>query len=159
MTDPIFDPKFWNRRLHTASNPHQRICICSEDYWSKTEQKHEAILWNEIKPDDYILDAGCAYGRLLDLLPGNWQGKYLGIDLSPDYIQLAKENCLESDRVQFKVGDLRDLREYDNKVFDVGIMISIKQMVIDNVGIEVWDQIHCELNRVCKRLLILEYGE
>lgn len=159
MTEPIFDPKFWGVRLHTATAPHQRICICSEEYWAKVEQRHEAILWNEIKSDDYILDAGCAFGRLLDLLPGNWQGKYLGIDLSEDYIALAKSTYQESERIKFLVGDLRNLHQYDNKLFDVGIMISIKQMVVDNAGIEVWDQIHAELKRVCKRLLILEYGE
>lgn len=156
MTEPIFDPKFWDIRLHTASAPHQRVFICSEETWHRVEDKHEAILLHEIKPDDSILDAGCAYGRLLDLLPENWKGKYLGIDLSPGYIELAQDTY--PDR-EFRVGDLRNLQAYQTRQFDVGIMISIKQMVIDNAGIEVWDQIHAELKRVCKRLLILEYGE
>jgi hypothetical protein len=41
---------------------------------------------------------------------------------------------------------------------DWAILISIKQMVINNAGGAVWDQMQTRLKEVCNNILVLEYS-
>ena len=58
----------------------------------------------------------------------------------------------------FIQSDLKTL-DFKDKSFDWVILISIKEMIVDNLGQEEWYAIEKELKRVGKKVLILEYTE
>lgn len=162
MPEPISNPSYWAERLRKAdpANLHHSIFRCPLDRWRRIEESHRRILAKVVTRGPYgtadsILDAGCGYGRLLTLLPDDWHGIYRGIDLSPDFVNLAR--ILHPGR-RFRVGDLRKL-PYDRGTFDLGVLISMRPMVRRNLGDEEWSTMEEELQRVCRRLLYLEYDE
>lgn len=156
MSKPILDPAFWKKRLDNAPKirMHYAVYRCSQLEWDRMQIRHQSILSKYVESRDSILDAGCAWGRLLGILPKGWQGDYLGIDISPDFIDLAEKNYPQH---QFIVGDLRkDIKAVDDQ-YDWAVVTSVKAMVIREVGQECWDCIESELRRVSKRILCLEY--
>lgn len=158
MAFPIYDVAFWRERLANAKEMgeiHRSVYHCSLGQWEEIENQHRKILADYIKPNDSILDAGCGYGRLINLLPESWLGDYRGVDLSEDFISLAKDIFPQRED-QFQVANLNNL-PFDHKQFDWAICVSIKQMVVGNKGENDWRFISNELHRVVKKVLILEY--
>ena len=155
MTEPINDPLYWKQRLVTAQERHHSIFRCDKERWLRIEAKHRKILAETIHPEQTVLDAGCGYGRLLDLMPRDWRGYYQGIDLSPAFIDLARR---EHPRNAFLVSDLRMIPMLSG-TFDWAILISIRPMVRRNLGDDEWGKMEMELKRVANRLLFLEYDE
>jgi SAM-dependent methyltransferase len=162
----IFTPEYWRDRLERALRSgrnclHHSIYVCPVDRWFRLENKHRAILNRVIHPKASVIDCGCSYGRILGLLTPQWESKYLGVDLSPDFIELA--NRLYSNRPkdaqQFILGDLRDLHDQQYKEFDWAIISSVRLQVKREAGSEEWWKIEREIRRVAKRLLYLEYDE
>ena len=156
MTEPILEPSYWKERIEKAQETHHSVFLCGINRWNNICKEHRAILHRTIGPSDSVLDAGCAYGRLLDLMPRAWHGDYHGIDLSPDFIEKAKRSYPER---EFTVGDLRDLSRFSDKQFKWGILVSIRPMVKRNLGNDEWSKMESELTRVCENLLYLEYDE
>lgn len=152
----VFDPNFWKERWEANKNgePHRAVYHCSIGQFQEIEATHRKILAKLIKPNDSILDAGCGYGRLLTLLPENWHGEYLGVDISTDLLEEAKR--LHPSRI-FMCSSLKELAGVQNKSWDWAILISIRQMIIGQVGEEDWRDVNRELVRTCKRILYLEY--
>jgi len=64
------------------------------DHFSSTRSKVAAsdFIWaaSQIKEDDYILDAGCGNGRLLDYI-NNTADQYLGLDQSLSLVEIARK--------------------------------------------------------------------
>lgn len=159
MVEPIWDTAYWERRLKHASDKYLHFAIyrCSLDRWRRIEENHRKLLADLIQPRDTILDVGCGWGRLLELLSPSWKGGYLGIDLSPDFIELGREKHPD---YQFKLHDLREpLPNVDGQIFEWAILISIRPMVIRNLGRAEWDIMEANLRTVAKKLLFLEYDE
>lgn len=166
MTRPILDPSFWRQRLQSATADgatgqlHRAVFECSPERWQRIEAKHREILARHIQPGDSILDAGCGWGRLLDLLPAAWHttGRYVGVDLSPDFIDMARQRYPGK---LFLLGDLRHLLANGllDGEFHWAVLVSIRPMVRRELGEEVWQQMERELHRVAERLLFLEYDE
>jgi ubiquinone/menaquinone biosynthesis C-methylase UbiE len=156
VTRPIFEPSFWAERLQSAREPHHAVFVCPKARWDAIAANHRAILARHVMPGDGVLEAACGWGRLLDLMPADWRGNYLGVDLSPDFIALAGRKYPGRD---FAVGDLRDLSSLEAGAFDWCVMVSLRGMVIREAGAAEWDAIERELRRVAKRLLVLEYDE
>ena len=119
---------------------------------AEIEAKHRKILAETLKPRHSILDAGCAWGRLLDLLPEWWDGRYLGVDLSPDFVKLAQK---EHPTREFVVGNLAAIDLPDR--FDLAVLISIRPMIRRNLGDEAWNVMEANLKRHAKKVLYLEY--
>lgn len=157
MSEPILSEAYWRRRLEQAPSDalHHAIFRCPTDRWRRIEEKHRQILTMLIQPHDAILDAGCGWGRLLDLLPLGWCGPYLGIDISPDFIEMANRR---QERRLFMVGDLRRMPEVKG-VYDWAILISMRPMVRRNLGEAAWQEMEVELKRTSHRQLYLEYDE
>ncbi len=158
MSDPLEDPAYWKGRLDNAPHDlkHWAIYRCHTDLWNAIGEKHREILAKHIRPDDSILDAGCAWGRLLDLLPNNWNGWYWGVDLSPDFIALAKKTHPHN---SFKVGRLQDVLVIPP--VDWIVLVSVRPMLIRHLGSKVWEEIEINLRRSLKvggRFLYLEYN-
>jgi ubiquinone/menaquinone biosynthesis C-methylase UbiE len=145
---PIDKPEFWKQRIDTAQQEHFSVYVIEKNGWNLINQIHKKIILDNIPKDANVLDAGCAYGRWADLFEN-----YIGIDLSPDFIKLAEGKHKDK---KFLVGNLKNLPFVD-KEFDWSVCVSIKKMVIDNLGDEEWNKIEKELKRVSKKILILEY--
>lgn len=154
MVEPISDVTYWRGRLEKAKMQHHAIYMCGKAEWDAIAQRHREILAEKIIETDSILDAGCGWGRLLTLMPAGWRGDYVGVDLSPDFIRMAKT---EYPYVDFRVGDLRDLSGLGDRVYDWAILISMRRMVINNMGQGAWDQMEGQLKQHAKRLLFLDY--
>lgn len=155
MSAEIFAPEFWRSRIKDAATPHHAVFCCGNDQWRAIEEHHRSVLAKEIGQNDSVLDVGCAWGRLLDLMPKHWVGDYLGVDLSPEFI--AEAQRLRPHRA-FKVHDIRN-GGFNGKLFDVAILVSVRGMVIREKGQAEWDAMESIINRVAKRLLVLEYGD
>lgn len=156
MTEPILCPNYWKRRLQSAppGQPHHAVFRCPLERWQRIEAAHRRLLARHVGPSDSVLDAGCGWGRLLDLMPPGWSGDYLGVDLSPDFIDLAK--ILHRGR-HFAVGDLRDLSAFEGRAFDWAVLVSVRPMVRRNLGDGAWAQMEREVRRLARRVLYLEY--
>lgn len=160
MSEAISDPRYWRRRLREAGQLHHAIFKCPLERWQRIEAKHREILKEKIGPNDSILDVGCGWGRLLTLLPETWRGYYLGLDLSPEFIELAKRH--HPWRL-FAVADIRQSYTYDVrtefKLYDWAILISIRPMMKRHLGDEEWSKVEANVRKVAKQLLYLEYDE
>ena len=75
------------------------------------------FIQNRIKKGEIIIDLGCGYGRVAGRLPDS-AAKIIGIDISSDNIELAKEIYKEKDNCEFFTMDAIDLKFNDN-YFDV----------------------------------------
>lgn len=140
---------------------HHAVFKCPLDRWQRIEARHREILAKWIGPRDRILDCGCGYGRLLDLMPTTWEGIYRGVDLSPDFIDLA---TVTRPGRSFVVGDLHDLYRAHHGLwygpfFDWAILISVRPMIVRNCPEGYWDRCLSNIKDCAKRLLYLEYDE
>lgn len=153
MQKPVNKIEFWKDRLDQSKKDgylHYSVYLANPTLWKKINDSHKKVIEEHIKPEDNVLDAGCGYGRLSELFD-----KYLGVDFSPDFIAEARKLYPHK---QFIVGDLKDL-PLENGQFDWAVLVSIKNMIVGNLGEDEWLKMQKELKRVCKKLLILEYGE
>jgi len=150
MKKPVMNPEFWKQRLSTSNELRMSVYNCHESQWQTINQHHYNILTNYIDvKNDKVLDAGCAFGRWSPLF-----SNYTGIDISPDFISLAKKNYpLHAEN--FICGDLKKM-PWDNNSFDWCFTISTRAMIVREINQEAWDQIESELKRVAKKVLILE---
>ena len=157
MAKPIQDEQFWNDRIEHAINSRDlRLSVfhTTKEKWQQTNADHKQILSEIIKDGDSVLDAGCGYGRLVDLLPRNIS--YKGIDQCERFISLAKRDYPEH---SFEVGSLQSL-SFSNNEFDWCVCVSIMDMVLQNCGLETWRSMQSELLRVSKKgIVCLEYTE
>lgn len=156
---PVDNPEFWRGRLQSTRQQkhciHRSIYNVSLSVWENVQTVHRELLRELFDTGDIILDAGCGYGALFDLLP---QGiLYHGIDISPDLIDVAKRRHPDSADL-FSVGDIRSMSQFSDKHFDYAICRSIDGMLRENLGNEVWQAAERELCRVAKRLILLGYG-
>ena len=161
MKQDILNPEYWSERLEKAKKSflHFSIFKAPIDTWEAVERKHESILLEHIKDTDSILDVGCGYGRLLTLMPPSWTGPYTGIDLSPEFIELAREKYPYK-RNSFHVHSILHgpVKQFVKpEVYDWATMISIRPMMIRNLGEDVWKEAEQNIRLSAKRLLYLEY--
>lgn len=169
MSQNILDPMYWKCRLdevEASGKPlHHAIFVCTLERWNRIAAVHRRILYQLVNSGDRILDAGCGWGRLLQLLPEEWidsghvSDRYYGIDLSPDFIDFARRlHGLEwYDR--FICSDLLDFNLDKLGNFDWVIVVSMRPMITRNLGEKIWLELQAKLLTVAPRLLLLEYDE
>ena len=146
MSKPVNTEAFWKSRLDQAEQITDSVYLTVDSDWSYIDKSHEEIL--EPYKDKKVLDAGCGYGRW-----SHFFSNYTGVDFSPDFIDKAKE--LFPDKY-FEQQDLKKLPYKDNE-FDMAFCVSVKNMIIGNLGKSEWDLMEKELKRVSKEVLFLEY--
>jgi ubiquinone/menaquinone biosynthesis C-methylase UbiE len=146
MSKPVNKEDFWKWRLNEAPELRHSVYLTNEQDWKHINDTHEELL----RPfkDKRVLDAGCGYGRWSDFF-----GNYTGIDFSPDFIDKAKELYPHK---SFVKANLKDLPYGDNE-FDMAFCVSVKEMIVGNLGTAEWELMFNELQRVAKKVLLLEY--
>lgn len=150
MSKPIDKLEFWKERIDTAQQEHFSVYVTTLPSWLKIAEIHKGII-DRIVGDCKVLDAGCGYGRASE-----WFGDgYVGVDFSPDFIAIAKNKYPNK---KFDIANL-DKLPYKDKEFDWGVLVSVKAMIISNQGEQVWSKMEKEVQRVCKKVLVLEYTE
>lgn len=154
--EDILDPDYWRNRLLSARERHTAIFRCPKDRWERIAKKHKKILEGAIKPDDAILDAGCGWGRILDLMPAHWHGYYYGVDLCPDFIRIARD---EHPNHTFHCADLSKELLNRGVTFNLAICVSFRPMIKRNIGPTMWDIIERNIRSVASNILYLEYDE
>lgn len=150
MPKPVDNLDFWKERIDTAVKPHYSVYVVHEQGWKRINDVHKELFDLYIKKDKKVLDAGCGYGRWAK----NFDN-YTGVDFSPDFIKKAKEQNPDKLFIQ---ADLKAL-PFKDKEFDWAYCVSIKRMIRDNLGDDVWNPMEKELQRVAKKVLILEYED
>jgi len=128
---------------------HYSVFRVSKENWEKIQKSHNRVVKEYIDSEnDQVLDVGCAFGRTYIKNIKN----YVGIDLSPDFINIAKEKYPDKSFINV------DMENYHPEFkFDWAICSSIKEMIIRENGIEDWEKKEEHLKKICKRILILEY--
>lgn len=148
LNKPIDKEEFWKERIDNAARDYYSVYVTSEVDWKHIFKNHKEIIEKHIPQGAKVLDAGCAFGRMSMLFDN-----YTGTDFSPDFIREANKKYAGKRFVQ---ANLKALPFGDGE-FDWAFCVSIKKMVIDNLGEEEWAQMEKELRRVAKKVLILEY--
>jgi len=152
---PVNQESFWRQRIEDAKKLggiHHAVYISRETLWREIEQEHFRILKREVEPQFRVLDAGCGFGRACRIFNPN---RYVGVDFSPDFIQLATKSYPTYRFIQANIAHL----PFKDAEFDIAFCISIKAMIIGNLGESVWVTIEEELKRVANKVLILEYED
>lgn len=156
MIQPVNKTDFWKKRIERAANDereHYSVYLTHEGAWREIERIHATILAKEVtSPHNIVLDAGCGYGRMSAYFPDH---TYTGVDFSPDFIEAARTRHPDKDFVQAELERL----PFDDGTFDVAFCVSIKAMVVDNLGEKAWKAQEKELLRVARKLIILEYTD
>ena len=157
MTLPVMDKEFWKERLFDAishgKDLHQVIYNTDYAVWRGVQERTKEIFHGVINNGTKVLDAGCGYGSAYEVICGTY---YVGIDISPELIRIAKTRHPHAD---FRVGNLTSLPEFENGYFDVCICRSLRGMILSNVGVVEWNRIEKELKRVSKKVYLIEYGD
>jgi SAM-dependent methyltransferase len=157
MSEDVLNPNYWDGRLavvEMAGSPlHQAVFRCPLARWEEIVSKHKEILERHIKDDMTILDVGCGWGRLVTLMPRRY-GRYVGIDIAPGFIRLAKEKWPDRDFYCMKAEDVGSIVGVR---FDLAVLISMRPMLRRNVGDTYWERLELAIRRVCPHILYLEY--
>ena len=155
---------FWEERLAEARhNGNLSSSVFWRDKWACLDSAHKNVLDSLLGPLDSVLDAGCGYGRAVDLIPGK---SYVGVDQVPAFIALACEAYYwrrlpskDWKDISFDNWNLETL-PYKNNSFDWVVGISLMVMIIENLGWKRWQVTQEELLRVSKNgILCLEYTD
>lgn len=155
---PVDKVSFWRRRLnqmHAEGRPvHAAVYDTTAEVWARIQRDTRAVLPHYIKYGHKVLDGGCGFGSLYELLPPGVL--YRGIDLSPDFIEIARFKYPEG---HFEVGDLNNLKLFSSNYFDWVILRSVDGMIVENLGSTAWEKMRAELLRVAPRILSLGYED
>lgn len=147
---PVENEQFWKERISEANKRgdiRYSVYLTSDRDWDYLNKVHSDLIKEHLKGK--VLDAGCGYGRL-----SQWVDDYVGVDISPDLLEYARNNYPDKTFLQ---ADLKNLPFKDGE-FDWAVCVSIKQMIRGNVGDEAWAEMEKELKRVARNILILEYS-
>jgi len=148
---PTQNLDFWKQRIKEGGNVEQGMAVGFQ--WNVIDPIHKEYIDKYIKPTDKVLDVGCGYGRISQWFKDE---NYTGVDFVPEFFEEAGKRHPSKN---FFLSNLDEL-PFEDKQFDWGLLISVKVVIrSDPNGEKIWKKVEKELKRVCKKLLILEYGD
>lgn len=153
MGQPIDTQEFWDDRLVNAGQElHRAVYDTDVSEWDKIQESHRTVLRQVVRDGYSVLDAGCGYGALLEIMP-DVDFSYVGLDLSRSLLKKAVERYPGNTFVQ---GDLRRL-PFGDRQFRVAVCRSMEGVVRQELGEAVWDEMEAELLRVAQKVILLNY--
>lgn len=155
MRRKVENEDFWDDRISVAKRKgliHYSIYEAPLQLWQAMEERHKRIILENVGISKSILDIACGYGRFARYFN---QNSYVGVDFSKSFIQLAEESNPDYKFVQSRLECL----PFDDYQFEWGFGVSIRAMIIREMGKESWLVMEKELRRVCKNLIFLEYSD
>lgn len=145
MNHEINDINFWKERLKNSGGVlHHSVYYGVVE---KIDEEHKRAIIPHIQPGRTFIDLGCGYGRTSEWFPDN---AYVGIDFSPDFIELAKKMYPDK---KFYVMDILKGLPFKDKEFDYGIAIGMTGMFKRSGD---WEVAEKQMKRVCKELINLD---
>lgn len=169
LPENVTDPEWWAARVRACGGDLQRAQFDgnAEAFAAHHNRQMNELRRAGIKPTDSVLDAGCGYGRLLTMMPPEWDGYYCGVDSCREFIQIAQ--VLWSGRLFFR-SDLtivydelgfngyfyhgQGLKYLDK--FDVAVCVWVRSMLVSRELGETWGKIETELHRVARRVVVID---
>ncbi|HVF39076.1 MAG TPA: class I SAM-dependent methyltransferase, partial [Gemmatimonadaceae bacterium] len=115
--------------------------------------------WNVISAEYSVLDIGCGIGRLIAELAPRAR-EVSGIDVSTQMINTALRRCAPLANVRLLKGTGRDLREFEDEVFDAAIAVDTFPYIRQS-GVPLVETYFGEAARVLKpggHLVIMNYS-
>ncbi len=161
MSRPSNTAEFWHNRLAKhPSDPRRLLWDGTDEAWDRMEAEHRTVLARTFKdhPNWSVLDCGCGYGRLLDLMPTDWHGAYLGVDVSPDLLKIARERHPGRGFVQCDLNYLYQVVKPERR-FHIAVFVMVRHMMLRDLGEPYWVSVVAEVNKVAERVLCLEPQE
>ena len=153
---PVHSKQFWKQRLEAAGvhspSRYRAVYDCSPDLWVRIQAAHQAILEQYVREFTSILDVGCGWGRLLGMMPPNWKGYYAGVDLSPDFVALARR---EHPGREFYCSPVEAF--VTPRRFGLAVLVSVRGMILREQGEVQWNSMRDNLSTMAERALYLEY--
>jgi SAM-dependent methyltransferase len=153
---PVDTVEFWKHRLYEAHASgrgiHSAIYNTDPFTWNEIQNQTAGYLKRYIGSHNSVIDVGCGFGALSDLLPDTV--KYCGVDISPDLIEIAK---LRYPGKEFIIADMSRRTAFATDQFDFAICRSIRSMIIDNLGVNKWIDILGECIRISNVVILMEY--
>jgi len=139
--------------VKSPADVHRSVYVVESQTWLGIQRASQGILRRVLVRGQRVLDAGCGYGALLQTMPDGLELTYVGVDISPDLLHVAKDNYPQKQLVQ---ADLRALPFRDGE-FDWALCRSVDGMIKGDLGYDAWELMQNELLRVAGRLLIFGY--
>lgn len=158
MAEDVFNPQYWSDRLARAiarEQAHYAVFEGPVEKWNEGRKRQERLLAQHVNRFTSILDVGCGWGRLLGIMPKHWDGPYVGVDICPEFIELARRAWPKH---YFMCRDVRSLHPLE-RTYDLAVCCSFKPMVIRNAGVEEWRKIEGNIRAVARRILYLGYDD
>lgn len=132
---------------------HRLMFNGSRDQFDNIERRQVDAL-RVIRPRQSVIDVGCGYGRMLDLLAAQrWRGKYIGFDVSPDLVEIARRWWPD---YTFVVADLANDPAPSPMRADWAVALWVKSMLIGNGYDAEWDRIEAWMHANAERILVID---
>lgn len=98
-----------------------------------------------LKPNSNILEVGCSNGALSELICSkNSSGNFLGLDISPKSIEIAKNRLSKYKNAKFMVSDMSELKS------DINFDIVVFPDVLEHIPQENHKSVFNNIVKVCK---------
>lgn len=155
----VIDPGYWLDRMYVAfasGERHRLMYNGSLDRFNEIEAAQAEQL-KVIERDHSVIDAGCGYGRLPELLRRQgWVGRYVGYDLSPDLIEVARRWWPDPSQYVFEVADLTFAPPTPPFRARWVVSLWMKTMLVGNGFGREWDKIEEWMRGVADEVLIID---
>lgn len=164
MHKDVINPDYWRDRMYGAfasGERHRLMFNGSIEQFEEIEDRQKDAL-RVIKLRDSIIDVGCGYGRLLHLLRSpipnpvhrkKWMGKYIGYDVSPDLVAVARKWWPD---YTFVVADLSNNAAPSPMRADWAVALWVKSMLLGNGYGAEWDRIEAWMHANATRVLVID---
>jgi len=153
---PIESDAFWLDRLRRARRSgyigNAIFDGVGRKRWAGINAYRKRLFSKVIKPGSTVIDIGCGYGACYPLMPNGVL--YYGIDISQSLIAEAIRLFPTGN---FSVCDWRTL-DVPRHSYDYSILWSMKVMICDNLGDEVWDDLEAKALHLSKIVIVGEFG-